>query len=48
LATLTTRHIGLLPQPMKKLNGATFVRPSGEAVPTTAIGRGTIVPIIRL
>jgi len=46
LATLMTRVIGSVPQPMKKLYGARFGRPSGSRVPTTAIGRGTIDPII--
>ena len=46
LATLTTRPIGSLPTPVKKLKGARFGRPAASHVPTTAIGRGTIAPII--
>jgi hypothetical protein len=47
-ATHTTSVIGSLPPPVKKLKGARFGRPSASQVPTTAMGRGTIAPIIRL
>lgn len=40
--------IGSEPTPLKKEKGATFGRPSADTVETTAIGRGTIPPIMSL
>jgi hypothetical protein len=38
--------MGLAQMPVKKLNGARFVFPSGEIVDTQAMGRGWMSPII--
>ena len=42
LAPVNIRVGGLAQMPMKKENGARFVRPSAEMVETQAMGRGLI------
>ena len=39
---------GLEPTPLKKLNGARFATPLRSVVETSAMGRGTIMPVMSL
>jgi hypothetical protein len=47
-STPSARIGGSADKQLKKLNGAALIRPSGSTVVTSAIGRGTTVPIISL
>src|ERR1700761_4057892 len=47
-STPIARIGGSADRQLKKLNGAALMRPAGSTVVTSAIGRGTTVPIINL
>ena len=47
-STPSARIGGSADRQLKKLNGAALIRPSGSTVVTSAIGRGTTVPISSL